>query len=63
MTAYPVTLTHPDSEATYVASTRLEMLDALRNGWLLSQEERKAMVAKTSGKRKATPQQAPADNP
>ena len=59
MSAYPVTLTHPESGATYVASTRLEMMDALRNGWTLSAEERKAVVAKTRGKKKASSDQAP----
>jgi hypothetical protein len=58
MSAYPVTLTHPDTGATYVASTRLEMMDALRNGWTLSADERKAVVAKTSGKKKASFEQA-----
>ena len=58
MSAYPVTLTHPDTGATYVASTRLEMMDALRNGWTLSADERKAVVAKTSGKKKANSEQA-----
>lgn len=58
MSAYPITLTHPDSEATYLASTRLELMDALRNGWILSAEERQQMVAKTSGRKKATPRQA-----
>lgn len=58
MSAYPVTLTHPESGATYVASTRLEMMDALRNGWTLSADERKAVVAKTSGKKKASSEQA-----
>lgn len=33
MATYPVTLTHPESGATYVASTRLELVDALANGW------------------------------
>lgn len=63
MSAYPVTLTHPETGATYVASTRLEMMDALRNGWTLSAEERKAVVAKTSGKKKASSEQAPEDAP
>jgi hypothetical protein len=58
MTAYPVTLTHPESGATYVASTRLELMDALRNGWTLSADERKAVVAKTSGRKKASSEQA-----
>lgn len=58
MSAYPLTLTHPETGATYVASTRLEMLDALRNGWTLSAEERQAAVAKTSGRKKASSQQA-----
>ena len=61
MTAYPVTLTHPETGATYLASTRLELRDALANGWILSAAEREAIVAKTSGKRKtsATSEQAP----
>lgn len=58
MSAYPVTLTHPENGATYVASTRLELMDALRNGWTLSADERKAVVAKTSGKKKASSEQA-----
>jgi len=58
MSAYPLTLTHPETGATYVASTRLEMLDALRNGWTLSAEERQAAVAKTSGRKKTSSQQA-----
>lgn len=58
MSAYPVTLTHPESGATYVASTRLEMMEALNNGWTLSVEERKVVVAKTSGKKKASSDQA-----
>lgn len=41
-----------------MASTRLEMMDALRNGWTLSADERKAVVAKTSGKKKASSEQA-----
>lgn len=61
MTAYPITLTHPDSGDTYVATNRLDLLDALRNGWTLSAEEREAVVAKTSGRKKATSKQAPAD--
>jgi hypothetical protein len=53
MSAFPVTLTHPDTGATYMASTRLELMEALGNGWTLTAQEREAMVAKTSGKRKA----------
>jgi hypothetical protein len=59
MSAYPITLTHPDTGATYVASTRLEMMEALGNGWTLSVEERKAAVAKTSGRRKASSTESP----
>jgi len=54
MSAYPVTMTHPETEATYVAETRLEMLDALRNGWILTAQERAEMVAKTTGRKRAT---------
>jgi hypothetical protein len=36
------------------------MLDALRNGWSISAEERQAMVAKTSGRKKqASSEQEP----
>lgn len=62
MSAYPVTLTHPETGATYVASTRLEMMEALNNGWTMSAEERKAAVAKTSGKKKASSEQAPEES-
>lgn len=62
MSAYPVTLTHPESGTTYVASSRLELMEALGNGWTLSAEERKAVVAKTSGKKKASSDQAPEES-
>lgn len=62
MSAYPVTLTHPESGATYVASSRLELMEALGNGWTLSADERKAVVAKTSGKKKASSEQAPEES-
>lgn len=62
MSAYPVTLTHPETGATYVASTRLELMEALGNGWTLSADERKAVVAKTSGKKKASSEQAPEES-
>ena len=60
MSAYPVTFTHPETGATYVASNRLELLDAMRNGWVLSAEAKQELVAKTTAKRKAaTSKQAP----
>lgn len=59
MSAYPVTLTHPETGATYVAPSRLELMDALRNGWILPADERQEMVAKTTGKKKASSIQAP----
>jgi hypothetical protein len=62
MSAYPITLTHPETGDTYVAPTRLEMMEALSNGWTLSAEERKEAVAKTSGRRKATSVEEPKDN-
>lgn len=60
MSAYPVTLQHPDSGASYLASTRLELMEALANGWILTADERAEMVAKTSGKTKASSKQASA---
>lgn len=62
MSAYPVTLTHPDTGATYVASTRLELMDALANGWVEVQaQEACPMPTKTSGKKKASSVQATED--
>lgn len=64
MSAYPITLTHPETGATYLAATRLEMMDALRNGWILTAQERSEMVAKTTGrKRTRTAPVAVADAP
>lgn len=63
MSAYPVTFTHPETGATYVASNRLELLDAMRNGWRLTAEEKQQLVEKTASKRKAaTPKQAPQED-
>jgi hypothetical protein len=59
MSAYPITLTHPETGATYLAPSRLEMMEALSNGWTLSAEERKEVVAKTSGRRKASSTEDP----
>ena len=63
MVAYPVTLTHPESGATYVASTRLELMDAVANGWLEEQaQEACPMPSKSSGKKKASSEQAPEES-
>lgn len=62
MAAYPVTLTHPESGATYVASTRLELVDALANGWQEQSaepvSEQCPMPSKTSKKKASSPQAA-----
>jgi len=63
MATAPVTLTHPDTGATYVASTRLELMDALANGWVEVQaQEACPMPTKTSGKKKAISDQAPEES-
>jgi hypothetical protein len=62
MAAYPVTLTHPESGATYVASTRLELVDALANGWQEQSAEPVSdlcpMPSKASKKKASSPQAA-----
>lgn len=63
MTIYPVKLTHRDTGAFYEAPTRLELQDALRNGWVLAEEVKMQLVAKQALRKKASSQQVTTSDP
>ena len=59
MTAYPITLHHPVTGLTYVAVGRLEMMEAIQNGWLLRPDAPPEVPPKTSKRVKAVSNGSP----